>query len=177
MLCGVFRKRHLCVFFGFLVFYGMRLGIVVGVRLGEQERFYMRKIGNLMGDLCKSTSCSFDARAWCLAWHASECTCITLRLEAMESHEFVFGRPMGEWRMRLDILSIVLLTLSLSHHRPYAQGGQPRRRRYCGKSKPDRHGGREGGKLEDSTLTVARYNAPALRPPIALLISSGNSDS
>ena len=95
----------------------------------------------------------------------------------MESHEFVFGRLMGEWRMRWDVLSIGLLTRSLSHHRPYAQGGQPRRRRYCGKSKPDRHGGREGGKLVDSTLTVACYNAPALRPPIALPISSGHSDS
>ena len=95
----------------------------------------------------------------------------------MEFDEFVFGRLMGKWRMRWDVLSIVLLTRSLSHHRPYAQGGQPLRRRYCGKSKHDRHGGREDGKLVDFTLTVARYNAPALRPPIALLISSEHSYS
>ena len=62
--------------------------------------------------------------------------------------------------MRLHVLSIVLLTRSLSHHRHYAQGGQPRRRRYCGKSQPDRHGRREGGgKLDDSTLTVAHSDS------------------
>ena len=95
----------------------------------------------------------------------------------MESDEFVFGRLMGKWRMRWDVLSIVLLTRSLSHHRRYAQGGQPCRRRDCGKSKPDWHGGREGRKLDGSTLNVARYDAPALRLPRVLLISSGYSDS
>ena len=42
-------------FFGFLVFYGMRLGTVVGVRLRELESFYMRMIGNLMGDFVQGT--------------------------------------------------------------------------------------------------------------------------
>ena len=61
---------------------------------------------------------------------------------------------MGEWRIPLDVRP------SLSHHRHYAQGGQLRQRRYCGKSQPDRHGGREGGgKLDDSTLTVAHSDS------------------
>ena len=57
---------------------------------------------------------------------------------------------MGERCMPLDVrpqLSIVLLNRPLSHHRAYAQGGQSRRRRCCEKSKPECHGGGEGGKL------------------------------
>ena len=42
----------------FLVFYGMELGITVDVRLRELESFYMRMIGNLMGDLYKGRSVS-----------------------------------------------------------------------------------------------------------------------
>ena len=53
-------------------------------------------------------------------------------------------------------LSIVLLTRPLSHHRAYAQGGQPRRRRCCEKSKPNRHDGDERGKVDDPDLAVAR---------------------
>ena len=44
--------------FVFLVFYGMELGITVDVRLRELESFYMRMIGNLMGDLYKGRSVS-----------------------------------------------------------------------------------------------------------------------
>ena len=98
-------------------------------------------------------------------------------LEAMEFHGFVFGRLMGEWRMPLDVISIVLLTRPLSNLRAHTQGGQPRQRKDRMKSKPDRHDGREGGKLDDPALAVARYDELALRPPIALLISSGYSDS
>ena len=51
-----------------------------------------------------------------------------------------------------------------------------------GRSKPDRHGGGEGGKLDDPALAVARYDEPgstptALPPPTSLLISSGHIDS
>ena len=39
----------------------------------------------------------------------------------MEFHGFVFGRLMGEWRMHLDVISIVLLNRSLSNLRAYAK--------------------------------------------------------
>ena len=53
--CSVgYLGSAICVFFFcFLVFYGMRLGIAVGVRLRELEIFYMRMIGNLMGDTAR----------------------------------------------------------------------------------------------------------------------------
>ena len=92
----------------------------------------------------------------------------------MEFHGFVLGRVMGEWRMPLDVLSIVLLTRPLSNLRPTPNLTSART--VYNQNLTDTTG-REGGKLDDPALAVARYDELALRSPIALLIFSRYGDS
>ena len=118
--------------------------------------------------------------AWfgdCAHMYHVEVQGVASMLEAMESHEFVFGRLMGGWRMPLDVrpqLSIVLLTRYL------ITGLTPKGDSIAGADavKNQNLTGGEGGKLDDPVLAVARYDEPgsiptALPPPMALLVSSG----